>query len=272
MLSAGSLQRIAAMTTLSVWELTGSLLLQNRRWPTLSTSSVALDDPIANNDDEYAVSQYCRLDDNGADAGNEWSGAWAHSNPVEGEAGTYTFELSRLLITKSLTTDAQLAAGGTFQFGIAYWDPFQIEESGWSDSGHYLTGCASEWIDLVLKATSTGTSAPADATTLPPITAAPVVETETPVDVISTAPFDTSTAPASGTSAPATVAPAVFTASPTDAVANQAPGSATNATFPPASPPVTKTTSLGTSATSITTSVVVAMLCSAAASMIMALY
>jgi hypothetical protein len=108
-------------------------------------------DPIANNDDEYAVSPYCRLDDNGSGAGNEWSGAWAHSDPNEGELGTYTFELSRLLTTMSAKTDVQLAAGETFKFGIAYWDPFQMDESGWSDSGHYLTNCGKDWIDLVLE-------------------------------------------------------------------------------------------------------------------------
>jgi hypothetical protein len=101
------------------------------------------------------VSAYCRLDDNDVDAGNEWSGAWAHSNPVDREAGTYSFELSRLLTTASSKTDAQLVAGATYQFGIAFWDPFQIEATGWTDSGHYITGCASNFIDLTLKA-STG--------------------------------------------------------------------------------------------------------------------
>lgn len=78
-------------------------------------------DLIANNDDEYGSSPYCRPDDDDELAGNEWSGAWAHSNPVEGEDGVYTFELSRLLQTPSLATDAQFTAGETYDFGIAYW-------------------------------------------------------------------------------------------------------------------------------------------------------
>mgnify|MGYP005841288447 CR=1 FL=1 len=33
-------------------------------------------DPIANKDDEYAFSPYCRFDDDDANADNEWAGAW----------------------------------------------------------------------------------------------------------------------------------------------------------------------------------------------------
>lgn len=106
-------------------------------------------DLIANLDDEYGVSSYCRPDDDDALAGNEWSGAWSHSNPVEGEAGMYRFELSRTLTTVSTATDAQLEAGNTYDFGIAYWDPSE-SEFGWSAAGHYLTGCSADWINLTL--------------------------------------------------------------------------------------------------------------------------
>lgn len=123
-------------------------------------------DLVANNDDEYGFGSYCRADDDDADAGNEWAGAWKHSDPVDGEMGTYYFELSRLLKTESLKTDGQFEAGETFQFGIAYWDPYEGTE-GWTDAGHYVTGCGSNWIDLEL-ATDTNpmtTEAPAVAPT-----------------------------------------------------------------------------------------------------------
>jgi hypothetical protein len=119
-------------------------------------------DPLSSNkDDEYAVSSYCRFDDDDADAGNEWAGAWAHTNPVIGESGNYIFELSRLLKTDSTLTDKQLEAGGMYQFGVAFWDPFELE-TGWSDIGHYITGCANKWIDLELV---TASSASKDAST-----------------------------------------------------------------------------------------------------------
>jgi len=130
------------------------------------------DDLIANKDDEYGVSPYCRFDDkDGILGGNEWEGAWDHTNPIQGQPGKYIFELSRLLTTKSSRTDIQLAAGGTYKFGVAYWDPFQ-SISGWSDSGHYLTGCASEWIDLNL-ATKVPTQIPTKVPTKAKITKVP---------------------------------------------------------------------------------------------------
>ncbi|KAI2513623.1 Ethylbenzene dehydrogenase [Fragilaria crotonensis] len=107
--------------------------------------------------DEYAVSPYCRASDDGEGAGNEWAGAWAHTDPSEtGADGHYHFELSRLLKTKSSKTDKQvLTAGETYSFGIAYWDPFQSDENGWTDAGHFLTGCANQWIDLELESVTT---------------------------------------------------------------------------------------------------------------------
>jgi hypothetical protein len=107
-------------------------------------------DLVANKDDEYAVSPYCRLDDDGSGAGNEWVGGWSHSaGTEEGADGTYMFELSRLLVTASTATDAQMTIGETYEFGVAYWDPNQMEE-GWSASNHYISGCGRDWFDLVL--------------------------------------------------------------------------------------------------------------------------
>ena len=124
------------------------------------------DDPVANKDDEWAVSPYCRFDDDDANAGNEWAGAWRHTNPVDGELGSYVFELSRLLKTPSLKTDGQMIAGETYSFGVAFWDPFQMEESGWTDVGHYLTGCSADWIELELVAEGTSDGASRSFTTL----------------------------------------------------------------------------------------------------------
>jgi len=112
-------------------------------------------DLIANKDDEYAVSPYCRFDDDDAAAGNEWAGAWLHTNPVDGEFGTYKYELSRLLTTESTTTDGQFVAGQTFEFGVALWDPFQTE-AGWTEIGHYVTGCGTKWINLELAVDDAG--------------------------------------------------------------------------------------------------------------------
>lgn len=85
-------------------------------------------DVKANKDDRYSVSQNCLYDDDGDKAGNEWTGAWLHSNPVEinstgdwdGE-GCYAFEMSRRLQTLSEGTDAQLWAGEAIDFGFAFW-------------------------------------------------------------------------------------------------------------------------------------------------------
>jgi hypothetical protein len=106
-------------------------------------------DLVANKDDEWAVSSWCRFDDNDSNGGNEWSGSWVHTNPIVGEDGNYIFELSRLLQTPSTKTDAQLKAGEVYSVGLAYWDPYETE-LGWSDAGHYVTGCGTDWIELEL--------------------------------------------------------------------------------------------------------------------------
>jgi hypothetical protein len=140
------------------WEL--STTEQNTLYGVAASSSAAAarqsdenppgNDLITNLDDEYAVSSWCRKDDDDEAAGNEWSGAWAHTNPTEGEFGNYHFELSRKLKTASTGTDAQLTPGETAQFGIAFWDPYEVEDSGWTKIGHYVTGCSSKWIALEL--------------------------------------------------------------------------------------------------------------------------
>lgn len=118
-------------------------------------------DLIANLDDEYSVGSYCRNDDDDADAGNEWSGAWKHTNPVTGEMGSYIFELSRSLKTPSTKTDGQMEPGETYEFGIAFWDPFETEEEGWTDAGHYVTGCTQSWIEMELVAAGESTTSDA---------------------------------------------------------------------------------------------------------------
>lgn len=132
------------------WELAGTT---QGTFYAMNSTLASGNDPVANLDDEFTVSPYCRVDDSGEGASNEWSGAWRHTDSsADGAEGDYIFELSRLLKAKSSTTDLQvLSAGETYSFGIAYWDPFQTEESGWSDIDHYVTGCANQWTDLVLE-------------------------------------------------------------------------------------------------------------------------
>jgi hypothetical protein len=125
--------------------------------PTIQGSG---NDLLANKDDEYGVGSFCRFDDNDANAGNEWAGAWMHSNPVAGQPGTYVFEMSRLLKTASSVTDQQLAPGGTYKFGVAFWDPYETDAKGWTDSGHYVTGCGTDWIDLKLAQSTCSQSNP----------------------------------------------------------------------------------------------------------------
>jgi hypothetical protein len=105
---------------------------------------------VANNDDEYAVGPFCRFDDDDSLAANEWAAAWDHTNATDGSMGNYIFEMSRYLKTASNATDAQLQGGNTINFGFAFWDPFENDASGWSDNGHYVTGCSRNWIEMKL--------------------------------------------------------------------------------------------------------------------------
>ena len=111
----------------------------------------------------YAVGAYCRFDDDDDLAANEWAAAWSHTNPIlDADAAAsayratsnsndkYIFEMSRLLKTASTKTDAQLEAGQTIGFGVAYWDPNFSEDAGWNAPSHYVTGCSQSWINLIL--------------------------------------------------------------------------------------------------------------------------
>jgi hypothetical protein len=84
-------------------------------------------DLIANKDDEYAVSPFCRFDDDDGMASNEWEGAWIYVNGTSpDEVGSYVFEMARSLSTSSNESDAQLEAGKATDFGFAYWVSFVI--------------------------------------------------------------------------------------------------------------------------------------------------
>lgn len=118
-------------------------------------------DSDGNLDDEWAVNPYCRKDDS---SGFEWTGAWLHTNPVDGEMGDYIFELSRDMTTASSEMDAQMTPGNTYEFGIAFWDPNEMS-TGWSDAGHYVTGCGNNWISLELVVDSDSITTKKEATT-----------------------------------------------------------------------------------------------------------
>ncbi len=185
------------------WEL--SITVQRVTYP-INVVSGTGDDPVAQKLDAYGVSPVCQMIDDGVGAGNEWAGSWAHSNPTTEQSGT-TFEISRLLTTKSSTTDAQLSIGGTF--GIAFWDPFQTE-AGWINTGHYLTGCANRWMDLVLVGSNvTSSPAPSPSGTSSPIRSLSGTRSETPsaATVVPT-PFVTCSlvpsSPGTGSGAPST--------------------------------------------------------------------
>jgi len=91
------------------------------------------DDVVANKDDEYSVSPYCRMDDDDGLAANEWEGAWVYvDEATDDDIGSYTFEMARALKTDSDETDAQLEAGTEIDFGFAYWDPYEDDSTGWS--------------------------------------------------------------------------------------------------------------------------------------------
>ncbi|KAL7467564.1 hypothetical protein ACHAXS_007810 [Conticribra weissflogii] len=111
--------------------------------------------------DEVAAHSMCRKEDVEEGGANEWSGAWSfgglsyHYNDLTTAdtstiEGSYKFELARSLTTTSPATDVQLVPGGDTGFGIAFWDPLQSDE-GWTHSGHFVSGCGEEWIDLILQ-------------------------------------------------------------------------------------------------------------------------
>ena len=80
------------------------------------------DDAVANKDDEYSTSPFCRFDDDDANAANEWEGAWLHTAADTNTTdGSYIFEMSRTLSTASSESDAQLMGGKATDFGFGYW-------------------------------------------------------------------------------------------------------------------------------------------------------
>lgn len=96
----------------------------------------------------WAVGPFCRPDDDDTEAQNEWSASWLHTD--NSTDGYYIFESSRLLRTASSLSDVQLVAGEEYDFGFAWWDPYENEDIGWTKAGHYVTGCGKEWITLRL--------------------------------------------------------------------------------------------------------------------------
>ncbi|KAL7477409.1 hypothetical protein ACHAW6_003213 [Cyclotella cf. meneghiniana] len=77
-------------------------------------------DTVAGKHDAYSVSPVCRVEDDDANAANEWEGAWLHTSPNSTD-GSYIFEMSRSLSTASTESDAQLEAGKAIDFGFAMW-------------------------------------------------------------------------------------------------------------------------------------------------------
>ena len=142
--------------------------------------------------DEYAAAPQCRFGDDFDGGDSEWAGAWAHTNPVEGGTGTYIFELSRPLATNSSITDGQMMPGETYSFGVAFWDPFQLPDFGWTDAGHYVTGCGTNWIDLELASDAPG---PAPTSTDPAPTSPGPAPTSTDPAPTSTDPAPTASEP-----------------------------------------------------------------------------
>jgi hypothetical protein len=91
-------------------------------------------DAACNFDDEYARATEEREDDNGDGAENSLAGSWSHTSSVVGEAGTWTFEISRPLNTGD-AQDAQFEAGSSARVAIAYWDA-DTGPDGWEDKFH----------------------------------------------------------------------------------------------------------------------------------------
>jgi hypothetical protein len=94
-------------------------------------------DSGCNFDDEWSTTPEIREDDNGDGAENSLLGVFTHSNPVEGEDGTWYFEMSRPLQTGD-AQDAQFEVGGSSLLALAYWDADNSSE-GWDDAEHVQT-------------------------------------------------------------------------------------------------------------------------------------
>jgi len=95
-------------------------------------------DDGCNLDDEYATGPEDREDDDSATAENSLLGQWTHTASVQDEDGTWTFELSRPLVTGD-SQDVQFAVGESVLMGVAYWDADNTPE-GWDDDQHVTSG------------------------------------------------------------------------------------------------------------------------------------
>jgi len=104
-------------------------------------------DSGCNFDDEYSTSPEDREDDDMAGAENSLFGVYSHTADVNGEAGTWYFEMSRPLQTGD-AGDAQFVAGGTGLLALAYWDADQTPE-GWEDDSH-VQSTDLGWIEIRL--------------------------------------------------------------------------------------------------------------------------
>ncbi len=98
-------------------------------------------DPVGNNDDEYALSYSERYDDS---IGNELYGAWSHTDmSAVGAEGKWIFEFKRALTTSDATQDVQFQTDKTFKMSVGYWDADELGEpgvnNGWTAEGHYTT-------------------------------------------------------------------------------------------------------------------------------------
>ncbi len=117
--------------------------------------------PDCNMDDEYATDPETREDDgktaSASGAENSLAGSWSHTSATIGEAGTWTFEMSRPLQTGDIE-DAQFVAGGTAKIALAYWDADE-GLTGWTDTGH-LTSADSGWIVTSLPGAAQDTATP----------------------------------------------------------------------------------------------------------------
>jgi len=104
-------------------------------------------DAACNMDDEWSTDPETREDDNGDGAENSLLGVWMHTNPVDGEAGTWYFEMSRPLQTGD-AQDGQFTVGETALLALAYWDP-DVSPEGWDDATHVVSSEAG-WIEVTL--------------------------------------------------------------------------------------------------------------------------
>ncbi|MEE8374936.1 MAG: ethylbenzene dehydrogenase-related protein [Acidimicrobiia bacterium] len=105
-------------------------------------------DSVCNMDDEWATDAETREDDNTATGENSLTGVWWHSNPVDGEPGTWYFEMSRPLQTGD-EQDGQFTVGEPTLLALAYWDA-DFGPDGWDDSTH-VQSSNQGWIQINIR-------------------------------------------------------------------------------------------------------------------------